>query len=44
VKALAFLKERGTKPLKEERQILDGLKIILDNGWNLNTKELLEYF
>mmetsp|Transcript_23985 Transcript_23985/g.36822 ORF Transcript_23985/g.36822 Transcript_23985/m.36822 type:complete len:85 (+) Transcript_23985:3057-3311(+) len=41
---LAFLKDRGTKPLKEEKQILDGLKIVLDNGWILNTQEILKYF
>lgn len=32
-KLLLFMKERGTKPIVEEKQILDGIKIILDNGW-----------
>ena len=38
------MKERNTKPIIEEKQILDGIKIILDNGWVLQTEELLAFF
>ena len=41
---LLFLKQRGTKPVQEEKQILDGIKIILDNGWIMQTDELLTFF
>ena len=41
---LLFLKERQTKPVVEEKQILDGIKIILDNGWIMHTQELLTFF
>ena len=40
---LKFLKERGGIPMQEEQQILDGLKIILDNGWVITSDELLKY-
>ena len=30
--------------MKEEKQILDGIHIILENGWNVQTDELLTYF
>lgn len=30
--------------MQEEKQILDGIKIILDNGWIINTDELLQFF
>ena len=43
-KLLLFMKERNTKPIIEEKQILDGIKIILDNGWVLQTEELLAFF
>ena len=43
-KLLLFMKERGTKPIIEERQILDGIKIILDNGWVLETEGLIAFF
>lgn len=38
------MKERGTKPIIEERQILDGIKIILDNGWVVETQGLMAFF
>lgn len=41
---LRFLKDRGTKPMQEEKQILDGLRVILDNGWIVKTDELLKFF
>ena len=41
---LDFLQARNTKPVKEEKQIMDGLKIILDNGWILQTEEILSFF
>ena len=28
----------------EEKQILDGIKIILDNGWIMHTQELIKFF
>jgi hypothetical protein len=40
---LQFVKERKTQPLLEEKQILDGIKIILENGWTVETEEMLEY-
>ncbi len=41
---LQFLKDRDTKPMVEEKQILDGIHIILENGWIIQTNELLQYF
>lgn len=41
---LQFVKERNSKPVKEEKQILDGIKIILDNGWIMQTEELIKFF
>lgn len=41
---LQFMKERNTKPVQEEKQILDGIKIILENGWILQTEEMLKFF
>ena len=41
---LLFIKERGTNPLLEERQILDGIKLILENGWTLHTDECQHFF
>lgn len=38
------MKERNTKPVQEEKQILDGIKIILDNGYILQTEEMLQLF
>ena len=38
------MKDRGTKPMQEEKQILDGIYIILQNGWIIQTEELLQYF
>lgn len=32
---LTFIKERGALPVAEEKQILDALKIVLDNQWVL---------
>ncbi|CDW81253.1 UNKNOWN [Stylonychia lemnae] len=41
---LKFLKEREVLPVAEEKQILDALKIVLDNQWILGEKELLQIF
>ena len=30
--------------MQEEKQILDGIRIILENGWIVQTEELLDYF
>ena len=40
---LEFMKSRDSKPIQEEKQILDGLKIILDNGWTVSTGEILDF-
>ena len=31
-------------PLAEEKQLLDGLKLVLDNGWTVQIKELIQLF
>ena len=38
------MKERGTIPMQEEKQILDGIRIILENGWIVKSDELIKYF
>jgi len=30
--------------LAEEKQLLDGLKLVLDNGWTVQIKELIQLF
>ena len=37
------MKERGTNPRQEEMQILDGILIILENGWVLETSGLVRF-
>ena len=41
---LLFIKERDGHPLAEEKQLLDCLKLVLDNGWTVGTEELLKLF
>ena len=41
---LVFIKERDGHPLAEEKQLLDCLKVVLDNGWTVGTEELLKLF
>ena len=41
---MLFVKERGSNPLNEERQILDGMKLILENGWIIETNEIKMFF
>ena len=43
---LEFIRQRDRKekPKPEEKQILDGIKIILENDWLVATDELLEFF
>ena len=41
---LEFIKERQTRPMLEEKLILDGIHVILENGWVVQTEELLKYF
>lgn len=41
---MLFIKKRGINPLSEEKQILDGIKLILDNNWMIETKEMLQFF
>ena len=38
------MKERESLPVAEEKQILDGIKVVLDNEWTLRESELLEIF
>lgn len=39
---LAFLKERDSIPVAEEKMLMDGLKLILDNGWTLGEPEMIQ--
>ena len=41
-KVLQFIKERKYTPVAEEKMLLDGLKLVLDNGWTVRAEELLE--
>ena len=42
---LQFIKERkDVLPLAEEKQLLDCLKIVLDNEWVIGTEEMLKLF
>lgn len=41
---MLFIKKRGINPLSEEKQILDGIKLILDNNWIVETQEMLQFF
>lgn len=41
---LQWMKERATEPVQEEMQIMDGLFIMLNNGWTVKTEELLQSF
>ena len=44
MQVLGLIKARGVQPLAEEKQILDGIKIILENGWIIKQQELLMFF
>lgn len=44
LKMMLFVKRRGTNPLSEEKQILDGVKLVLDNNWTVCTSELVHFF
>ena len=44
MQVLGLIKARGVQPLAEEKQILDGIKIILENGWIVKQQELLIFF
>jgi hypothetical protein len=35
------MKERESIPVAEEKMLMDGLKIILDNGWTLGESEMI---
>ena len=41
---LNFIKVRGYTPVAEEKMLLDGIKIVLDNGWTVREEEMLELF
>lgn len=41
---LKYAKERTALPLAEEKQILDCLKLILENGWIVGDEELIKLF
>jgi predicted nucleic-acid-binding protein len=38
------LKERKLLPIIEEKQIMDGLLLVLMNGWTIQTQELIQFF
>lgn len=42
MQVLQFLKARGTAPMQEEKQIMDGIYILLQNGWTIKTDELIK--
>ena len=39
---LEFVKERNSIPVAEEKMLMDGLKLVLDNGWTLGEAELVQ--
>ena len=41
---MAYIKERQSLPVPEEKQILDAFKIVLDNKWLLGEQEILQIF
>ena len=41
---LVYIKEGGRHPLAEMKQLLDCLKLVLDNGWTVGTGELIKLF
>lgn len=44
MKVLEFVKARRKIPLAEEKQLLDCLKLVLDNEWTVGTEEMLKLF
>ena len=38
---LEFVKERNSIPVAEEKMLMDGLKLVLDNGWTLGESEMV---
>ena len=41
---LVYIKERNGHPMAEEKQLLDCLKLVLDNGWTVGIHELFKLF
>ena len=41
---LVYIKERDGHPMAEEKQLLDCLKLVLDNGWTVGNEELIKLF
>ena len=41
---LVYIKERAGHPMAEEKQLLDCLKLVLDNGWTVGREELIKLF
>lgn len=39
-----FIKVRGSIPVAEEKMLLDGVKMVLDNGWTIQDEEMLQLF
>ena len=37
------MKDRKVHPLEVEKQILDGIKVVLENGWVLSSNELIAF-
>lgn len=43
-KILNFIGVRGSIPVAEEKMLLDGVKMVLDNGWTIQDEEMLQLF
>ena len=41
---LKFIKERESIPVAEEKQLLDCLNLVLDNGWTVTSDDLKKIF
>jgi len=41
---LVYIKERNGHPMAEEKQLLDCLKLVLENGWTVGINELFKLF
>jgi hypothetical protein len=41
---LDFIGVRGSIPVAEEKMLLDGVKMVLDNGWTIQDEEMLQLF
>ena len=39
---LQFVKDRNSIPVAEEKMLMDGLKLVLDNGWTIGEAEMVQ--